>query len=506
MYYVSEMLEVDNPDDSWAYNNGISVFWQQLDNSEDIQMRYLKSFNQAFLMLIGEGMDSHTMAMLITSILIMFLGALINAAIFGQMALLMGNFSRASTDYQEKLDNVNEFMRTAHLSKGLQDRVMQYYNWLWNLNHCHDRDAFLKDMSPALVREIHLETNGDLVRNVNLFKRLRPSALVSVCEKLEHRVYLTDDIIIKEDSIAAEMYFLRDGICHIFQGEKLTGRLGAGQNFNEQGILSNGVPSHETVIAMSYCDTMTLSSSKFRLMLREFPAEIKNIRRAVNTAVGEIVHAHSVSGAGDDSGGGTSHDSNSAPKDDKGVNSEKIQTSAEKQDTGLDTKRLAVLRNAAFNMYGKMLRDDDALLDDGSKMRKEDMHELKRHIDKMISPLHNFQSLLPSGSRGAVSEEKKEENSGLHAVPEHSEDKVKNNKEAVVTKQYLDDFEERMRVHLQDIVSSTVLSASPRRPQDGPAQSPVQLQPLALTPGRGRAASPRILALRERVERLKKNR
>lgn len=79
------------------------------------------------------------------------LGAIINAYIFGHMAVLITSLEKNSSLFQERLDSINTSMKNMHLSKKIQKRVQNYLLYTQsNQHHKEQLRAFLKHLSPTL--------------------------------------------------------------------------------------------------------------------------------------------------------------------------------------------------------------------------------------------------------------------------------------------------------------------------------------------------------------------
>lgn len=82
-------------------------------------------------------------------------GAIINANIFGNMAVILQSLNRKATTFQEKLDNANETMKNLKLPISLQEEVKNYFTFTQNtLDHQKELDEFVKTLSPSLRQKV----------------------------------------------------------------------------------------------------------------------------------------------------------------------------------------------------------------------------------------------------------------------------------------------------------------------------------------------------------------
>lgn len=62
----------------------------------------------------------------IVVIMFMILSAIVNAAIFGQMAVLVQEMDKKDIDFQESLDNANTAMHSLEIPSNIQDDIREY--------------------------------------------------------------------------------------------------------------------------------------------------------------------------------------------------------------------------------------------------------------------------------------------------------------------------------------------------------------------------------------------
>ena len=79
------------------------------------------------------------------------IGAIINANIFGNMAVLLQGINRKATRFQEKLDTANTAMKNMKIPDNLQRRVQNYImSTESTLSIQMELQAFLDILSPSL--------------------------------------------------------------------------------------------------------------------------------------------------------------------------------------------------------------------------------------------------------------------------------------------------------------------------------------------------------------------
>ncbi len=92
--------------------------------------QYSVVFYYAILLIVGNEAAPRNVYQTIFSSLVVIMGAIVTAFIFGNMAALMANINKKDSTFQETLDLVTTTMRNIKLPEQLQDKVINY------LMHC----------------------------------------------------------------------------------------------------------------------------------------------------------------------------------------------------------------------------------------------------------------------------------------------------------------------------------------------------------------------------------
>ena len=89
-------------------------------------MQYFISMYHAVLMIGGNEMGGRTDLELAFQGIVMLLGAIINANIFGEMAVLLELIGRKAQRFQDSIDISNTTMKNLQLPKPIQSEVIDY--------------------------------------------------------------------------------------------------------------------------------------------------------------------------------------------------------------------------------------------------------------------------------------------------------------------------------------------------------------------------------------------
>ena len=113
--------------------------------------KYVIVFYYSMLTMIGNDISPRTRGQAFSCSLIIIIGAIVSAFIFGNMAALMATMNKKSTHFDEQLDLVNSTMRQMKLPVELQDTVLNFMYHVQNSPDLHlDLDQFFSILNDPL--------------------------------------------------------------------------------------------------------------------------------------------------------------------------------------------------------------------------------------------------------------------------------------------------------------------------------------------------------------------
>jgi len=215
-----------------------------------ISFKYLTAVYYAVCMLGGNELGPVTTFESFFIASIMLSGAIINANIFGEMAVLVTIISRKSTMFQAKVDTANTAMDNIMLPHHLQGKIRDYFLFTQaTLDQQVELDKFLELISPSLKLKVYRHIFTEVLQGNNVIKsvmqessELRASAsklikmksmdadsnqdfIQDFVSKLGTVLNVPEDQVVRQDDesnidpvivIAFEMYFIAKGDCAVY--------------------------------------------------------------------------------------------------------------------------------------------------------------------------------------------------------------------------------------------------------------------------------------------------
>eukprot|EP00354_Favella_ehrenbergii_P000459 CAMPEP_0170473012 /NCGR_PEP_ID=MMETSP0123-20130129/14967_1 /TAXON_ID=182087 /ORGANISM="Favella ehrenbergii, Strain Fehren 1" /LENGTH=207 /DNA_ID=CAMNT_0010741705 /DNA_START=1038 /DNA_END=1661 /DNA_ORIENTATION=- len=193
-------------DDDWFYIYQQNIFYQ-----------YFVALHAAVLLTTGNDCGPRGNSQVTIATIGLFLGAIINANIFGELAVLVSQLNAKNTEFQVKLTKINTTIKHLKLPRPLEERIRDYI--ITNQNSLEGQEQlsrFMKLLSPSIkARVIKHEFYAVLKRQPMFGFDERITA--AVLEKLSLNLYKPDQKVAVQGEYPEEMFFLVRGNCDVFK-------------------------------------------------------------------------------------------------------------------------------------------------------------------------------------------------------------------------------------------------------------------------------------------------
>lgn len=218
---------------------------------------------------------------IVYGIIVEILGVSMYGYIVGNVSGLIANMDAARAAFNKRTEEVNDFMRIKRIPPALQNRVRDYYNYLWETRHNVEEGHVLAGLPHSLSVDLLIHLNQDILRKVDFFKKADEIFIREVVNMIEPEVFLPGDYIIRQGEHGDCMYFLSNGSAEVVVGGNVVARLGAGSPFGEMALVS-GDKRTASIRSTDYCDVYKLNKESFdrlRDTYSEFDAQVKEVMR-----------------------------------------------------------------------------------------------------------------------------------------------------------------------------------------------------------------------------------
>jgi hypothetical protein len=270
------------PDDSWVVLEGLSQV--------DAGTQYLRSLYWGIVTVTAVGYVDITPTRNVEyafAIVVLLLGASLWAYIIGNIASLISNLDSAKAAFWNRVETVNQYLRTRQVPAALNDQVRGYYEYLWTRYRGMSRQELFADLPEPVRLDILLHLTRELVEKVPLFRFASAVLRNALLLALRPEIYAPDTIVAREGEPGNEIYFVGRGRLEILSagGTASHGVFEDGDYFGDLSMLL-GEKRTASVRAETFCDLYVLSREHFERIKKDYP-EFKDVLKAVSAEKSE---------------------------------------------------------------------------------------------------------------------------------------------------------------------------------------------------------------------------
>ncbi|XP_074530225.1 cyclic nucleotide-gated cation channel-like [Halichoeres trimaculatus] len=260
--------------DSWVYPNASDPEFGSLTRS----YIYCLYWSTLTLTTIGETPPPVRDEEYLFLIFDFLVGVLIFASIVGNVGSMISNMNATRASFQSRVDTLKHYMHFRHVSKGLEQRVIRWFDYLWTNQKTIDEQEVLRSLPNKLRAEIAINVHLDTLKKVRIFQDCESGLLVELVLKLRPQVFSPGDYICRKGDVGKEMYIIKDGQLAVVGEDGVTqfAVLTSGSCFGEISILNisgskMGNRRTANIRSLGYSDLFCLSKQDLMDALQEYP-------------------------------------------------------------------------------------------------------------------------------------------------------------------------------------------------------------------------------------------
>ncbi|CAB4061358.1 KCNH8 [Lepeophtheirus salmonis] len=219
----------------------------------------------------------------IFSVVIMLIGALMHATIFGNVtALVQRLYGDRKSLYQTKWRNLKDFAILHSVPKPLKQRMQDYFQTMWSLNQGIDPIQILQDYPEELRGDVSLHLHKEIL-SLPIFETASAGCKKLLSLQIKTNFCAPDEFLIHKGDALHNIYYLYNGSMEVLQEGMVVAILGKGdlvgcdiKKHLEPAPLLGGssevvVKSSCDVRALTYCDLKCLHIPGMIEILRLYP-------------------------------------------------------------------------------------------------------------------------------------------------------------------------------------------------------------------------------------------
>ncbi|XP_011498400.1 PREDICTED: potassium voltage-gated channel subfamily H member 8 [Ceratosolen solmsi marchali] len=227
-------------------------------------------FTCSSLTSVGFGnVSANTTSEKVFSICTMLVGALMHAAVFGNVtAIIQRMYSRKSL-YQTKWRDLKDFLVVHQIPDELKQRMQDYFQTMWSLNHGIDIHETLKEFPEELRGDVSMHLHREIL-SLPIFEAASQGCLKLLSLHIRSIFCAPGEFLIHKGDALSYIYYLCNGSMEVVQNEMVVAILGKGdlvgcdidvylQHGNNGGGNVGGVSGSNDVVVKSRCDVKALT-------------------------------------------------------------------------------------------------------------------------------------------------------------------------------------------------------------------------------------------------------
>ena len=226
----------------------------------------------------------------------MYIGVIITALTIANIQSLVTSVDAPRLNYQRKMEMIKKYMRYRNLPKGLQDRVLAFYDYQWAQLKGADEAEFLSELPQTLQQQVtnfmcrvsgHLNYGltlviqsitsilsslllllQDIIASLPILRRANKALLNALVECAEMNVYSPKDCILQRGERCNGALLVSHGEVEVLKGngnvvERKMKRL---DRFAEECLFIDKIASH-TVRSKGFSEIVILPRAEFQRIL-----------------------------------------------------------------------------------------------------------------------------------------------------------------------------------------------------------------------------------------------
>ncbi|KAK4473409.1 hypothetical protein MN116_002782 [Schistosoma mekongi] len=215
----------------------------------------------------------------IFAICIMLLGALMHAAVFGNVTAIIQRMYARRTTFQSKVQDLKEFIEVHRIPKTLKSRMQDFFQTTWAINRGIDVPEVLKIYPEELQGDIYLHLNREVL-GLKVFEKASRDCLKSLAINFKLTFCTPGEYLIHTGDILRRLYFVSNGSLEVLERDEVVALLGKNDWFG--AFVDSDIPiirSRCDVKSLTYCDLHYIDLITLSEILNQHPrfkAELKS--------------------------------------------------------------------------------------------------------------------------------------------------------------------------------------------------------------------------------------
>ncbi|KAJ3383095.1 hypothetical protein HDU84_003877 [Entophlyctis sp. JEL0112] len=218
------------------------------------------------------------------AVLTMTCGIFFFGYVSGTIASALSNMDSRRVSYQQKMDAVRQYMSDRNMEADMQERVLDYYDYVWERNRGIDVRNLFDDMPSTFKGEVALSLNNAIIDRANIFRKCSNGFRRLLAIHMKLYLFTANEYVIHKGDLGIEMFFITQGRIDVYATEDMkrpTSSLIEGAHFGEFQIILDY--RHEySARAVCNTDIYVLKKEDLDFAFSCYPEDRELVRQATD--------------------------------------------------------------------------------------------------------------------------------------------------------------------------------------------------------------------------------
>ncbi len=231
----------------------------------------------------------------------MCIGVIVTTCAIANLQLLVTNADAAFVEFQHKKETVGKYMRYRRLPIELQNRIMAFYQYSWDLLKGADEGKFLDELPSSLQQQVANFMCRDLIASLPFLRTANTSLLNALAECVEINIYSPKDEIVKKDELIRGTILISRGEVEVLKGQRVERKMRRLDNFSVESLFEKKKSEH-TIRARTFCEVFLLPADEFQKCINSQcdKVHIQKMRETANMMSKTASKANKMFGSAED--------------------------------------------------------------------------------------------------------------------------------------------------------------------------------------------------------------
>ncbi|KAG4073881.1 hypothetical protein HA402_014086, partial [Bradysia odoriphaga] len=222
-YVIADKEQIANDIDwdiGWMHTLAERLKYTNITEISNVDA-YVTALYYTFTSLTSVGfgnVSANTAAEKVFTIVMMLIGALMHAVVFGNVtAIIQRMYSRRSL-YQSKWRDLKDFIILHQMPKELKQRMQDYFQTMWSLNHGIDIYEILKEFPEELRGDVSMHLHREILQ-LPIFESASQGCLKLLSLHIKANFCAPGEYLIHKGDALHYIYYIFNGSMEVMQNE-----------------------------------------------------------------------------------------------------------------------------------------------------------------------------------------------------------------------------------------------------------------------------------------------